>query len=284
MATTQDDTIAELQRANAALKERLVAALTQHHVDYDERIAHQAATVEVLKLMAASPSDAQPVFALLVRLATELCNGNGTALFEYDGKFIHYRAYYGPFDQDSDASKNYRAMFPMVPSRKTISSRAILDKQIVHVTDMEIVYEVDARVRAATPPSTVAVPMMREGAVIGVISLSGHRGGFTASQIELMKTFAEQAVIAITSAQTYRALQIRTVDLQESLEYQTATSEVLKVISRSTFRPRSGVPDCSDDSGAALSRRSGDHLPLSGWRVPMGGGTRTDARVRAHRA
>ena len=80
------------------------------------------------------------------------------------------------------------------------------------------------------------IPLMRDGVAIGALGLGNReRGGFSDSQIELLKTFAEQAVIAITSAETYRALQTRTADLQESLEYQTATSDVLKVISRSTF-------------------------------------------------
>jgi GAF domain-containing protein len=82
----------------------------------------------------------------------------------------------------------------------------------------------------------LAVPLLRAGMPIGPVGLGRSTPGtFSAAQVELLKTFAEQAVIAITSADTYRALQTRTSDLQETLEYQTATSDVLKVISRSAF-------------------------------------------------
>jgi GAF domain-containing protein len=123
----------------------------------------------------------------------------------------------------------------MTPTRGSIMCRAILDRDIIHITDYQADTNLLPAVKALNHESQLTIPLLRDGVALGAISLNGKRGGFTDSQIELMKTFAEQAVIAISSAETYRALQARTTDLQESLEYQTAISDVLKVISRSTF-------------------------------------------------
>lgn len=114
--------------------------------------------------------------------------------------------------------------------------RAMLDQEIIHVRDMEAEPGILESIRALGHRSQLSVPMPRDGKAPGVIILAANEpGGFSDSQVELLKTFAEQAVIAISGTETYRALQTRTADLQESLEYQTATSDVLKVISRSTF-------------------------------------------------
>ena len=124
----------------------------------------------------------------------------------------------------------------MVPTRGSITCRAILDRQTIHVRDMASAPGVSAAVRDLGNKSQIALPLLRDGAAIGAIAMASVEiGGFSDSQVALLQTFAEQAVIAIISAETYRELQQRTGDLQESLEYQTATSDVLKVISRSTF-------------------------------------------------
>ena len=252
MTATQDDTIAELQRANAelrrerdaALSERATlaeelaardAALALRNSEFGERIEQQSATIDVLKVMSASPGDPQPVFDLIVERARDLCDAYGATVYEYDGTLIYFRAATGISD-DATVREQVAAMFPMPPTRYSGAGRAILDRRINRIDDLEADTGLHPALRRQTAKSAVALPLLRGGVAVGALALgSRERGGFSASQIDLLKTFAEQAVIAITSAETYRALQQRTGDLRESLEYQTATSDVLKVISRSTF-------------------------------------------------
>ena len=101
MATTQDDMIAELQRANAELRRERDAAMALRNSEYGERIAHQAATIDVLKAMSASPGDPQPVFDLIVERARDLCDAYGSTVYEFDGTLIHWRAATGVSDDPS---------------------------------------------------------------------------------------------------------------------------------------------------------------------------------------
>ncbi|MGH6703079.1 MAG: GAF domain-containing protein [Bradyrhizobium sp.] len=173
------------------------------------------------------------MFDLIVRRARDLCGGYGATVYQFDGTLIHWRAATGVSD-DPTARQGVEAMYPMGPTREWPSGRAIIDRQIIHIRDLETEPGLTPALRGLTVKSAVLVPLMRSDLPIGALSLGNcERGGFTDTQIELLKTFAEQAVIAITSAETYRELQQRTGDLQEALQQQTATADVLKVISSS---------------------------------------------------
>ena len=240
MTTTLNAAAADPQRTIAELQRQLDecrAELAARNSEFGKRIEHQSATIDVLKAMSASPGDPRPVFDLIVRRARDLCNSTQAALFEFDGELVHLRSWVGREAYGTlDAVEAYERLFPMVPTRGSIACRAILDRQTVHMRDMATAPGVSAAVRNLGYKSQISLPLLRDGAAIGALSAtSGEIGGFTDSQVALLQTFAEQAVIAITSAETYRELQQRTGDLQELLEYQTATSDVLKVISRSTF-------------------------------------------------
>ena len=252
-----------------ALQERTVA-LAQRNTEYGERIEHQAATIDVLKAMSASPGDPKPVFDLIVDRARDLCDAYGATVFEFDGTEIHWRAATGVSD-DPAVRAAYEAQFPMVPTRSWAFGRAILDRRIIRIDDMEAEPGLDPTLRGITAKSNVTTPIMRGDEVIGAIGMgSREKGGFSDSQVELLKTFAEQAAIAITSAETYRALQTRTSDLQETLEYQTAISDVLKVISRSTLDLQPVLDTVAntaarlcDAEQVAIYRREGDLARLA---------------------
>src|SRR5689334_125702 len=119
MSATADRGLAELQRANAELLRELDAAraaLAQRNTEYGERIEYQAATIDVLKAMSASPGDPQPVFDLIVDRARDVCDAYGATVFEFDGTEVHWRAATGVSD-DPAVRAAYEAQFPMVPTR-----------------------------------------------------------------------------------------------------------------------------------------------------------------------
>ena len=267
MTATQDEMIAELQRTIAELRRERDAALAQRSSDYDERVTHQAATIEVLKEMSASPGDAQPVFDLICRQAEALLGVQAVTLFEYDGRLVHMRA--NPSHErmiGAAAYAAYKSAFPMVPDRGSLTCRAILDGTMVHIRDLALEPGLSHTVRDLDHRTQVTIPLMRDGHAIGAITTASMRvDGISETQIELLKTFAEQAVIAIGSAETYGALQTRTADLQESLEYQTAASDALKVISRSTFDLQPVLDAVAETTArlcdadqAVIARREGD--------------------------
>jgi GAF domain-containing protein len=230
----------------ATLRER-TAELTRRNNEYSEQVAYQAATIDVLKLMSASPDDAQPVFDLITRLACEICDAPSSSVFTLEGQLMHFRStFFREAFMPAEAVAAYRSRFPMPPDPDAPSGRAILTGQIVHTRDMAAEPNVHASVRALGHRSNLMVPLLRGGAAIGALGVArAEPGGFTDSQVELLRAFAEQAAIAITSAETYRALRERTEALArrnseygERIEHQSATIDVLKAMSASPGDPR----------------------------------------------
>jgi GAF domain-containing protein/nitrogen-specific signal transduction histidine kinase len=259
---------------NAALAEELAARtaeLGQRNTEYSERIEYQAATIEVLKAMSASPGDTQPVFDLIARQAVRLCNVQQAAVGILDGTMLHLAASSG-FDP-AVAERIATTLFPRPLGPDLTLGRAIINRRAEHVEDITA-DKGHVFGREFGPFSNVAVPMLRDGKALGAVTMGRWGAGrFSDSQVELLTTFAEQAVIAITSAETYRALQTRTSDLQETLEYQTATSEVLNVISRSTFDlepvfqtvASTAVRLCNADQAGIYLHQNGEYRWAGGY-------------------
>jgi two-component system, NtrC family, sensor kinase len=229
------DAITRLRLENAHLRRERDTALERRNSDHDERMSHQAATIEVLRAMSASPGDPQPVFEQIVNRVAEVCSNASVALFEFDGSLVHVRAYIkGVIDDEALAA--YLALFPMAPNPASVACRAILTNRMVRISDMSSEAGLFQAVRYLGWKSMIALPFRREGNVAGTINANSREAdSFTGSQIALLETFAEQAAIAISSAQTYQALRATTSNLTEALNHQAATTEVLKVVSRSTF-------------------------------------------------
>ncbi len=202
-----------------------------------QSLEQQTATAEVLRVISNSPTNVQPVFDSIAESAVRLCGGQFSFVVRFDGKVMDFASSYGLSAEGLDA---FRSMMPMPAREDTASGRAILRRAVVEVADVKAddAYGVQAQglARAVAYRSIVAVPLLHEGNPIGVIAVArANAGAFPVRQIALLQAFADQAVIAIRNVRLFDEVQARTEELSESLQQQTATADVLKVISRSTF-------------------------------------------------
>jgi signal transduction histidine kinase/DNA-binding response OmpR family regulator/putative methionine-R-sulfoxide reductase with GAF domain len=200
--------------------------------DLTEALEQQTATSEILEVISSSHTDVQPVFDMIAESAVHLCHGQFCAVARFDGELVHLTSTSG---FTGTALQAYRDIYPRKPGRGSATDRAILTGSIVHIPDYETEPGFDQSImkaiQTANLRSVISVPMLRDGRPVGAISVARSLAeAFTDAQIELLKTFADQALIAIENVQLFQELQTRTSELARSVQDLQGLAEVSQAI------------------------------------------------------
>ncbi len=231
-----------------------------------ESLQQQTATADVLKVISRSAFDLQGVLDTLVESAARLCDADIANIWRPSGTAYRMAAAYEAV-RLSSGTREYLQTTPIEASRGSCVGRTLLTEDVVHIHDIlnDAEYSMEVS-RLGGYRTMLGVPLLRQGSSIGVIALARSVcRPFTEKQIELVKTFADQAVIAIENVRLFDEVQARTEELKESLTQQTATADVLKVISRSTFDLRavlqtlveSAARFCAADKAHIIREKNG---------------------------
>src|SRR5262249_4607159 len=191
------------------------------------------ATSEILRVISSSPTDVQPVFDTIAESTARLCGADIAWVFRFDGQLLHFAAQHGLSPTGIQA---VRSVYPMAPGRGSAAARSIVSRGVAHIPDvsMDPDYTHGPTAQAMAYRSIVAVPMLPDGLPLGSIVVARSQpGALPERQVQLVRTFADQAVIALENVRLFNELEQRNRDLTETLEQQTATSEILRVISSS---------------------------------------------------
>ena len=275
----------EQQKATAEILQTRTHELAEAH-------EQQTATSEILRVISSSTRDIQPTLDAIAASAASLCEAAEAAVYRFDGDLIHVVAYHGG---DLNGLEVLKRMFPRPPGRGTIVGRAILTGTVVQA-DVARDPEHEFQEIAGFFRAVLAVPMLRDGVVIGAIDVNRREDRpFSAKQIALLETFADQAVIAIENVRLFN-------ETKEALEQQTATAEILRVIASSPTDLQPVMEAVAENAArvceatdSAILRLEGEHLRLvarhgslrlsmtMGDTVPVGRDTLVGQAVRDRR-